>query len=182
VVKPQSPGVLGVKQFYNTDYITSRGFEFGYKTPERYRLGGDIIAAYTRAVIPTVTKYITQGTEVVDAVEITDDALPEIPPFETTMNIYYRMLKGKLIPRFTLRVVARQDHVAEAFYEQSTPGFCVLNLSALFNISHNIELNAGVTNVLDRSYYEHLNRRIIGSDINLHEPGRVFFATLFINI
>jgi iron complex outermembrane recepter protein len=182
VVKPQSLGVLGVKQFYNADYITSKGFEFGFKTPERHRLGGDIVAAYTYAVIPAVTKYIAQGTEVVDAVELNNDALPEIPPFEMTMNIYYRMMKGNLVPRLTIRAVAMQDHVAEAFYEVPTPGFCVLNLSAKFQLNRFAGINAGITNLLDRSYYEHLNRRIIGSDIDLYEPGRVFFATLFINI
>ncbi|MFC2123213.1 TonB-dependent receptor plug domain-containing protein, partial [Bacteroidota bacterium] len=40
VVTPQSQGVLGVKQFSNTNYITSRGFEFGYQSPVRYKLGG----------------------------------------------------------------------------------------------------------------------------------------------
>ena len=182
IIKPQSSGVLGVKQFYNADHITSRGFEFGFRSAEQFKLGGDFIAAFTYGVIPQVTKYVINGSEVVDEVEITNDALPEIPPFEATMNIYYRLLEGNLIPRITVRAVARQGHISEAFYEQPTPGFCVLNISAKYRINRFTEINAGIMNVLDRSYYEHLNRRIIGSDISLYEPGRVLFATLFVKI
>jgi iron complex outermembrane receptor protein len=179
VIRPQSLGVLGVKQFNNTDYITSRGFEFGYNSPEQYRFGGSIIAAYTYAKIPEVTKYIVSDGEIVDEVQITDDALPEIPPFEATMNAYYKFLKGKLIPSLKLRMVAPQKHVSEAFYEQETPGFALLDFSIRWKIAKFVELNTGISNIFDRAYYEHLNRRIIGSTENLYEPGRVFFATVY---
>lgn len=179
VVKPQTPGVLGVKQFNNANYITSKGFELGYNTPSRHKLGGGIIAAFTYGVIPEVTKYIISDGEVVDAIEITNDALSEIPPFETTMNIYYRFFKGNLIPKLSLRAVAEQRHTSEAFYESYTPGFALLNFSLFWKISNFAEINTGISNILDRAYYEHLNRRIIGTKENLYEPGRVFFATLY---
>jgi len=179
VIKPQSQGVLGVKQFNNTDHITSTGFEFGYNSPQKYKLGGSIIAAFTYGVIPEDTKYIISDGEVVDAVEIPNDALPEIPPFETTMNVYYQFLKGKLVPKLTLRMVADQHHVSEAFYEQETPGFALLNFSFKWEIAKFVELNAGISNIFDRAYYEHLNRRIIGSKENLYEPGRVFFVSVY---
>jgi len=182
VVTAQSQGVLGVKQFYNTDYITSKGFEFGYKSPVKYKLGAEIIAAYTYGVIPSVTKYIIEGKEVVDAVEIKNDALPEIPPFEATLTVDYKLLRGSLVPRLSLRAVAAQRHTSSAFYEPETPGFFVTNFSVRYKISRNTELNTGVTNLFDRSYYEHLNRRIIGTQTNLYEPGRVFFATIYVNI
>jgi iron complex outermembrane receptor protein len=182
VVTPQSQGVLGVKQFYNTDYITSKGFEFGYKSPGKYKLGAEIIAAYTYGVIPSVTKYIIEGKEVVDAVEIKNDALPEIPPFEATLTVDYKLLRGNLVPRLSFRAVAAQRHTSSAFYESETPGFFVTNFSVRYKISRNTELNTGVTNIFDRSYYEHLNRRIIGTQTNLYEPGRVLFATIYVNI
>ncbi len=182
VIKPQSLGAPGVKQFYNADHIISRGFEFGFKSPDRYKFGGDLVAACTYGVIPSVTKYIIEGSEVVDAVEVTDDPLPEIPPFEATMNLYYKFLKGNLVPRITLRAVATQDRISQAFYEEETPGFFVMNLSMRYKINRYTELNGGVTNIFDRAYYEHLNRRIIGTDLNLYEPGRVFFITVFVNI
>ena len=182
VITPQSQGVLGVKQFTNTDYITSKGFEFGYRTPDKYRLGGGITTAYTYAVIPSVTKYIITDGEVTDAVQIEDDALPEIPPLEANMNVYYKFLDGNLVPKLALRCVADQNHISEAFYEESTPGFALINFSVKYNPSQNIVINAGVNNVLNRSYYEHLNRRIIGTKENLYEPGRVIFVTLNLSI
>lgn len=182
VITPQTQGVLGVKQFYNTDYITSKGFEFGYKTPERHKLGVDLVAAYTYGVIPSITQYVTDGTEVINAVEIKNDALPEIPPFEATLNIYYKILKGDLIPRLTVRAVAEQNHTSLAFYEFDTPGFCIMNFSMRYKIKEYTAFNVGISNIFNRAYYEHLNRRIIGTDNNLFEPGRSFFATIFVNI
>ena len=182
VIKPQSQGVLGVKQFDNTDYITSKGFEFGYQSPTRHKFGGGITAAYTYAVIPTVTKYIVTDGEVTDAVEIENDALPEIPPFEANLNIHYKFLEGNFVPKIALRCVANQHHTSEAFYEAHTSGFALLNFSVRCKINKNAKINAGINNIFDRSYYEHLNRRIIGTKENLYEPGRVIYATLSLNI
>jgi len=179
VIKPQSPGVLGVKQFVNVDHIHSTGFEFGYNSPQQYKLGGSLVAAFTYGVIPEVTKYVISDGEVVDAVQITNDALPEIPPFEATMTIFYKFLNSKLIPNFKLRLVAPQRHLSQAFYEEETPGFALLNFSVRWNFAKFMELNTGVSNIFDRAYYEHLNRRIIGSKENLYEPGRVFFISLY---
>lgn len=179
VIKPQSQGVLGVKQFKNADYIISTGFEFGYTTPTIYKWGGSVVAALTYAWVPTVTKHIISDGEIVDAIEIADDALPEIPPFETTINIYYKLFNDKFVPNVKLRMVAPQRHVSQAFYEEETPGFALLDFSIRWKIAKFIELNTGISNIFDRSYYEHLNRRIIGSNENLYEPGRVFFASLY---
>ena len=179
VVTPQSQGVLGVKQFGNMDYIMTTGFEFGYNSPEQYRLGGSLLAAFTYGIVPEVTQYIISDGEVVDEVTLYNDALPEIPPFEATMNMYYKFLKGKLVPQVKLRMVAAQKHISGAFYEEETPGFALMDLSVRWNITKFLDLNTGVSNVFDRSYYEHLNRRIIGSRENLYEPGRVFFVSVY---
>jgi iron complex outermembrane receptor protein len=119
---------------------------------------------------------------VTDAVEIKDDALPEIPPFEAILNTHYNFLDGNLVPKLTLRYVADQRHISEAFYEENTPGFTLLNFSVRYKASENIVINAGVNNIFDRAYYEHLNRRIIGSNENLYEPGRVMFITINLSI
>jgi iron complex outermembrane receptor protein len=179
VIKPQSQGVLGVKQFDNAEHIISTGFEFGYNTPELYKLGASMVAAFTYALIPEVTKYIVADGEVIDAVEITNNALSEIPPLEATVSAYYKFFNGKLVPNLKLRLVAAQRHISQAFYEQDTPGFALLDFSVRWKITKFIELNTGISNIFDRSYYEHLNRRIIGSNENLYEPGRVFFASVY---
>ena len=79
-------------------------------------------------------------------------------------------------------MVSAQKHVSKAFYEVETPGFSLLNFSVAYTITKNINLNAGVNNIFDVSYYEHLNRKIVGSTEKLYEPGRMFFVTLNLSI
>lgn len=182
VIMPATLGAPGVKQFVNVDHATFTGFELGYTSPEAHKLGISIIAALTYGRIPEVTKYIITGGQVTGDTLIKNDALPEIPPFETTLSIYYRLLKGNLIPKLSYRLVAAQHHVSKAFYEPETPGFSLLNFSVAYRVSKNIDINAGVNNIFDVSYYEHLNRKIIGSTEKLYEPGRVFFVNLNLSI
>ncbi|MFA5974339.1 MAG: TonB-dependent receptor [Lentimicrobiaceae bacterium] len=182
VITPGTLGAPGVKQFVNVDNARFTGFEVGYTSPLAYKLGMSIVAALTYGRIPEVTKYIITAGQVTGDTLIKNDALPEIPPFETTISINYRLLKGKLIPKLSYRLVAAQQHVSQAFYEPETPGFSVLNFSFSYNVSKNININAGVNNIFDVSYYEHLNRRIVGSAEKLYEPGRVFFINLYLSI
>jgi len=182
VITPQTQGVLGVKQFVNTKYVTFKGFEFGYTSPDKLKIGGSAIAAYTYAVIPEDTKYIISGTQITGETIVTNDALPEIPPFETTISLYYKLMKGNLIPKISFRVVADQRHTSLAFYEPYTPGFALLNFAVKYKVNKYAEINVGVNNIFDRAYYEHLNRKIIGTTRKLYEPGRVLFINLFVNI
>jgi iron complex outermembrane receptor protein len=182
VIRPATPGAPGVKQFVNVDYVTLTGFEMGYTSPQNYKLGGSMVAAYTYGKVPTVTKYILTENQVTGETIIKNDALTEIPPFETTITLHYKMLKGSLVPTLSFRLVADQRHVSEAFYEPETPGFGLLNFSINYKMSKNFRVLAGVNNIFDRSYYEHLNRKIIGTTEKLYEPGRSFFINLSFDI
>jgi len=178
VIMPATLGAPGVKQYVNVDNASFTGFELGYTSPQAYKLGVNVIAAITYGRIPSVTKYIIKAGQVTGDTLIKNDALPEIPPFETTLIVNYRLLHGKLVPKVSYRLVAAQHHVSDAFYEPETPGFSIINFSIAYKVSKNIYINAGVNNIFDVSYYEHLNRKIIGSTEKLYEPGRVFFVNL----
>jgi len=182
VVMPATIGAPGVKQFVNVDNATFTGFEVGYTSPKTNKLGVSVIAALTYGRIPEVTKYIITAGHVTGDTLLKNDALPEIPPFETTISINYSLLKGKLVPKVSYRLVAAQHHVSEAFYEPETPGFSLLNFMLAYKVSKNIDINAGVNNIFDVSYYEHLNRKIIGSTEKFYEPGRMFFVNLYLSI
>jgi iron complex outermembrane receptor protein len=182
VIMPGTLGAPGVKQFINVDNARFTGFEAGYTSPQAYKLGISVVAALTYGCIPEVTKYIITEGQVTGDTLLKNDALPEIPPFETTISLNYRLLKGKLIPKLSYRLVAAQQHVSEAFYEPETPGFSLLNFSVSYNLSKNMNINAGVSNIFDVSYYEHLNRKIVGSTEKLYEPGRLFFINLNLSI
>ncbi len=182
VITPQTQGALGVKQFINTDYVTLKGFEFGYTSPETYKTGIKAVLGYTYGVNPEVIKYIVTNGQVTGQTLLEKDALSEIPPLEGTVSVNYKFLKGKLVPLVSARVVADQRHTSEAFYEVYTPGFAVFNFSCTYRLHKSAELLVGVNNLLNRAYYEHLNRKIVGSTGKLYEPGRVFYLNLLLSI
>jgi iron complex outermembrane receptor protein len=172
-IMPNTNSVLGVKEFYNAPEVHLRGFEFSYITPNTYNLGAQIIAAYTRG---TMIKAWDVN------VEIDDDPLNEVPPFEANFMIHYKMFDGKFVPKFNIRAVSKQDYVSVAYDEQTTPAFTIMDFRFTYNFSNMITLAGGINNITDLAYYEHLNRRIIGSGANMYEPGRSFFVNMIVKI
>lgn len=182
VVKPSTAGALGVKQFSNIDLAVFRGVELGYSNLFFDKLLTSVTASYTDAYFPFTTKYLITNGQVVDEIELKNDPLPEIPPFESTLSLAYRMFHDKLIPKMSLRVVASQHNTSDAYYEPSTLGFSVLNFSLNYKPVRYVNFAAGVNNLFNKAYYEHLNRKIVGSSLNLFEPGRSFFFNLIVTI
>jgi len=182
IAKPQTKGVYGVKQFYNEDYVYLRGFELTYQTPASLKWGVRAQAACTRGVNPETTKYIIENGEVVGQETIKNDPLPEIPPFEGAIDVFYRFFEGRFVPNFNLRMVAGQNNISEAYMEDKTPGFVLLNFNISYDFNTYLKVTGGVSNIFDKAYYEHLNRRIIGGEGNLYEPGRIFYLNLYFNI
>jgi iron complex outermembrane receptor protein len=183
VQKPLTQDVLGVKQFYNAGNARLRGFELTYSTPLQWNYGLKLYASYTYATLDKVNKYVLneQGA-VVDDSELENDALTEIPPFESKAVFHYHFFDGKFVPQFSVRVVAAQNHVSEASYETETPGFTTVGFSFKYLFNKYFSITGGVENLFDKAYYEHLNRNIIGSNENFYEPGRVFYLNLFFKI
>ena len=182
VARPQTKGVYGVKRFVNADHVYLRGFEISYNTPDEWKPGLRAWAACTRGINPEATEYIIENGEVTGSTTIANDPLPEIPPLEGNLEVYYRMFDNSLAPRISLRMVAAQKQISEAFMEEDTPGFMLLNLNVSYTFNSYFKLSGGISNILDKSYYEHLNRRIIGSTGKLYEPGRSFYINLYFNI
>jgi len=182
VARPQTKGVYGVKQFYNEDYVFLKGFELIYESPMNKSWGARARAAYTRGVNPETTKYIIENGEVTGSEVVKNDPLPEIPPIEGTVEVFYRFSNGRFVPNLNLRMVAAQNNISESYMEDKTPGFVLLNFNLMYQFNSYLKLTAGVSNIFDKAYYEHLNRRIIGGKGNLYEPGRIFYLNLYFNI
>jgi iron complex outermembrane receptor protein len=181
-IKPQTKGVLGVKKFTNIDKAYLTGFELSYSTAVKYKWFVNLNAAYTMGINPEAIEYIYEDGEVVDEQLIENDPLPEIPPFEANVSVGYKFLKQKLIPELNLRMVAAQNSVSVAYNEQESPAFVTLDFILNYQYSKNLKVYAGVTNIFNETYYEHLNRNIIGSKLPLYEPGRMFYLNLIINL
>jgi iron complex outermembrane recepter protein len=181
VLKPQTKGVLGVKNFINIDKAYFTGFELKHATPERNKWQVFLSTAYTIGTNPSATQLIYKDGEVTDEIEIINDPLPEIPPIEGSLGFSYKLLNNKLIPEIRLRSVAKQNRVSKAYNEQSTPGFTLCNFKLKYKYNNNFNINFGVNNIFNIVYFEHLNRRIIGSRTPYYEPGRLFYTNLIIN-
>jgi iron complex outermembrane receptor protein len=181
-VMPQTKGVLGVKTFINIDDAYLTGFEITYNTPLKNRWQIKFNSAYTMGINPSATAYIVENGDIIGEEIIKNDPLPEIPPFESNLWFNYSFFKRKLIPEINLRMVAPQNLVSVAYNEDTTPGFTVINFKINYTYNTQLQINFGVNNLLNLNYYEHLNRRIIGTNSPFLEPGRLFYTNLIIKL
>jgi iron complex outermembrane recepter protein len=185
--RPLTDNVFGVKQFQNFETAVFTGFEFALKTPEKYSFGLSASASYTQGIIHNTVKPILDPAQpplqsVIGEEKVPNDPAPEIPPFEMNLLAKYKFFSNKLIPSVSYRWVAAQNKVSEAFFESETPGFNILGLNVAYKHSQQLSFSAGVNNLLDVAYYEHLSRRIIGSKVNFYEPGRSFYINMIVNL
>jgi len=178
IVKPQTKGVYGVKQFVNLDNAWLTGFELEYQSPASEPWQLEVVAAYTAAVNPRAEHYIIEHGEITGTEEITNDPLPEIPPLEGSARFSWKFYHGRFIPKITLRGVASQERTSVAYDERSTPGFVLAGISLFYKFNSALQITAGVDNLFNVAYYEHLNRNIVGSTSNYYEPGSNFFVNL----
>ncbi len=179
---PQTAGVLGVKRFVNIDRAYMYGFELGWASPQQKQWKSSISLAYTTGFNPEALRYIVENGSVTGSEVVKNDPLPEIPPLEANLKFEYKLLENKLIPQVNLRMVAAQNRISQAYDENKTPGFVIAGLSVYYQYNRQLSLSGGVNNLFDKAYYEHLNRRVIGSTLSLFEPGRIFYLNLILTI
>jgi outer membrane receptor protein involved in Fe transport len=90
-----------------------------------------------------------------------EEPLPGIAPLEARLGL--RVHEARTNPRwaveFTARVVDEQDRFAESLGEVGTPGFLVFDLRSYWQVNKNLLLTAGVENLGDKNYQEHLDLR-----------------------
>ncbi|MFC3606487.1 TonB-dependent copper receptor [Stutzerimonas tarimensis] len=110
-----------------------------------------------------------------------DRALPQIPPLEARLGLTYE--RGDWSTAGLWRLVAAQKRMAEGEgtvvgrdFDQSA-GFGVLSVNGAWRVNRRLKLSAGVDNLLDKTYSEHLN--LAGNagfgfpgDERINEPGR----------
>ncbi|HOP14181.1 MAG TPA: TonB-dependent receptor, partial [Lentimicrobium sp.] len=111
-----------------------------------------------------------------------NDPVPELPALDATMIFSYKFRKPRLKPQLTVRAVAAQNHVSISYYEEKSPGYVITDLALNYYPHKLVSLSAGVSNLFDIAYYDHLNRRLLGSNEKLYEPGRSFYINLKIKI
>ncbi len=113
------------------------------------------------------------------------EALPQMPPLEARLGLSYQRDDWSVGALW--RVVDGQGRIAEGRGNVvgqdfgDSAGFGVLSLNAAYRVSQQVKLSAGVDNLLDKRYAEHLN--LAGdagfgfpADTRIDEPGRTLWA------
>lgn len=117
----------------------------------------------------------------------TDDhqPLPQTPPLEARLGLTWE--KGDWSSTGLLRLVSSQHRVAinegnvvGKDYD-SSPGFAIFSANAAYRVNKYVKVSAGVDNLLDKAYSEHLNlagNSSFGYSANtsVNEKGRIFWG------
>jgi iron complex outermembrane recepter protein len=111
--------------------------------------------------------------------------LAQTPPLEATLSLDYDARKA--VGGVLLRAVGRQDRVHPGYgtiYSLDvgeTPGFATVSAYGGYRITERLQAIAGVDNILDKTYAEHIQRGFaeLGTgDRRINEPGRTFWMRL----
>jgi iron complex outermembrane receptor protein len=107
-----------------------------------------------------------------------DEPLPEVAPLDFRYNLKGGYLRGKLQPEITFRYVSPQSRVSGEFGESVTPSFALLGVKLASQLTEKIRLSAGISNLLNENYYEHLSRSVRGTADPIFAPGRCFNGSI----
>ena len=155
------------KVFRNLEDAYKTGVEAGFslRFMENWKLASDVSYVYTRN-------------------EDLGESLPLTSPLRS--NFIFSYETDKLTSSLSLNVVAEQDDLATSFGENSaTPGYELLDFKLSYNLMDDLNIGAGVLNIFDVDYYDHLNFAFrnqadnnLSGNNRLTNPGRnvSFFA------
>lgn len=111
--------------------------------------------------------------------------LPEIPPLEGSVSVRTR-LRGERQVRLEVgsRFAAAQEDIDDEFGEDATAAWAIVRIEGSVKLYQMIRIKAGVENLLDATYHEHLTREALlpvggleaGSEISA--PGRSFYSVI----
>jgi len=108
---------------------------------------------------------------------INSSNVAEIPPLKTRIALRYD--KGTYFGEVETILSATQYRVDTDLNEQKTSGYGVVNVKVGGNFK-GFTLNAGVDNVFDKKYFEHLSylRDPFAIGVKVPEPGRTFYVNV----
>lgn len=94
-----------------------------------------------------------------------DDDLYRIAPLNAQVNVHYT--GQDFIAKLNLTAVDAQDNVAETNDEQKTAGYGTVNLEGQYFVNADVSIRAGIDNLLDKQYENHLGgyNRVKGGEV-----------------
>jgi iron complex outermembrane recepter protein len=130
-----------------------------------------------RLFLDVDASYVRGRQQTDSARGLTSEAVAEIPPL--TGHVALRYDDGRRWLRLEAAGAARQRRINRDLGETETPGYGILNVAAGLRLRR-LVLTAGVVNLLDDAYAEHLSsqRDPFRSGARLLEPGRQVFVSV----
>jgi iron complex outermembrane recepter protein len=118
--------------------------------------------------------YVQARKETNPGININSSRVAEIPPLKTRLALRYD--KGTYFGEVETILSATQNRVDTDLNEQKTSGYGVVNVKVGGNFK-GFTLTAGIDNVLDKKYFEHLSylRDPFATGVKVPEPGRTFY-------
>jgi iron complex outermembrane recepter protein len=139
-LSPMTIGANGVKMYSNIGHAQIMGTELDVKVSLSETLRAMNSFAYSHGR------------------DADGDPLPLIPPFKNQLALEYLWNNIKFQPEVVW--AAQQNRTSEKFRETQTPSFLLLNLKAQKYMplgNGRLSMAAGIENLLDRNYKEHLD-------------------------
>jgi outer membrane receptor protein involved in Fe transport len=141
-------------RFTNTEEATLAGFE----------VSGEY--DWSDYLSPFATMKYVEGRD-----QIINAPLTQIPPLDSVVGIrlHEPSLERFWSVEFAARIVDNQDRLGTVrsgagttIIEEETPGFTVWHLRSYYNYTRDLTFTAGIENLFDRNYQEHLDLRLRG--------------------
>lgn len=165
-LSPTLPTSPGVRRYINIEKAYKAGFEATWNQQLFAGMYHQFSLAYTYAQ---------------DLVR--DEPLPEIAPLDLRYQLSGAYINNRLRPSISFRHVMEQSRISSEFGETPTPSFSVIDLGISFQVIPQLGISAGVYNLLDTLYYEHLNRSVKGTNpYPIYAPGRNFFLSFNLDL
>jgi iron complex outermembrane receptor protein len=101
-----------------------------------------------------------------------------VSPFTVDAGLRYEATQLPVFVEGTVHFVDQQDRVAALKGETTTDAYTTADLQMGATLWNNLSLQAGVKNITNAQYVNHLNAKNPFSMQPIPEPGRVFFADL----
>lgn len=162
-----------VQDFILRDQFSSPGLTY-YRNISAQLSGVEMQASWSRGnwLVAGDMTY-THGQNRTD-----DRPLAQIPPLQGKITVSYGQEDWRAGGR--LNWATGQNRIDTARDPSQTPGYATLDLFGSYNLRDNVVLMAGIDNVLDKTYANHLSRsNVFDTTVTqVNEPGRTFYVRL----
>jgi len=155
----------------------------GFENTDALLIGGEIegnVWLSDHWSLPFAVAYV-RGRDV-----SANENLPLIPPLNGHIGIRWEWDKSvQPWAEAILRLAAEQTQIDPRYPESETPGYQVVDLRGGVRLPYGISFEAGVENLFDQDYTEHLSRTtaLAVGDLAAGEkvpmPGRFFYASIY---